>query len=190
MTRNFTIGLWCILLLFCLTGVSMADETPSYMVYIQGGEASITEETDGMVELTVRDVASHFHISEKEYGILIPVDTLTSFSYPLNAAVVFSDSLEESTSMVEISNLTLSEENNVLTLLGRPLEFYEGERLSALNRDTKDLLGTDLTAITCTGIFVELTGTSLENGCDMECIRRCQERYPESSSCWKQCINK
>ena len=87
----------------------MADETPLYMIYIQGGEASITEETDGMVELTVRDVASHFHISEKEYGILIPVDTLPSFSYPLNAAVVFSDTLEESTSMIEISNLTLSE---------------------------------------------------------------------------------
>jgi len=31
----------------------MADETPSYLVYIQGGEASIADGTDGMMELTV-----------------------------------------------------------------------------------------------------------------------------------------
>lgn len=168
----------------------MADETPSYLVYIQGGEASITDGTDGMMELTVRDVVSHFHLSEKEYGILIPVETLTSFAYPLNAAVFFSDTLEESTSMAEISNLTLSEENKVLTLQVKPLEFYDGERLSALNREKEDLYGTDLAAITFTGIFVEVPGASLENGCDPECIRRCQERYPESVSCWKQCIYK
>jgi len=167
----------------------MADETPSYIVYIQGGEASITDGTDGMMELTVRDLVSHFHISEKDYGILIPVETMTGLSYPLNAAVVFSDTLEESRSMVEISNLTLSEENKVLTLLLKPLEFYEGERLEALNRDNKDLHGTDLKNLSFTGIFVELTGNSLENGSDPECIRRCQERAPEGyGGCWKQCI--
>lgn len=188
MTQNYSIGFLCVILIFCLTGVSMADETPSYLVYIQGGEASIADGTDGMMELTVRDVVSHFHLSEKEYGILIPIDTLTSLSYPLNAAVVFSDTLEESTSMVEISNLTISDGNKVLTLQVRPLEFYEGEKLEGLNKDTHDLDGTDLKAITFTGIFVEVPGTSLENGSDPECVRRCHERYPEGNGCWKQCI--
>lgn len=188
MTRIFLLGLCGILLLFCLTGVSMGNETPSYIVYIQGGQASITNGTDGMMELTVRDVVPHFHISEKDFGILIPVETLTNLSYPLSAAVVFSDALEEITSMVEISNLTLSEENKVITLQVKPLEFYEGERLITLNRVNRDLHGTDLAGLPFTGIFVELTGTSLENGSDPYCVQRCQERYPESVSCWKQCI--
>ena len=190
MTRKIPFVFICLLLLVSLAGVSMADEAPSYVAYIQGGEAFITDGTDGMVEIIVKDVIPHFHVSEQEIGILVPVELLTNVTYPVNAAMVFSGIDDESTSIVEVSNLSLSDGNSVLTLQVRPLEFYEGERLKLFHSENKGLNVINRAAISFTGIYAEINAALLENGSDMECIRRCQERYPESSSCWKQCIYK
>lgn len=188
MNRFFSLGLICFLMALLTTGVSIADETPSYVAYIQGGEASITDETDEIIELTVRDIVPNLYVSEKDYGILVPIDIMKTLTYPLNAVLLFSGTEDENTSLVEILNLSLIGENKDITIKAKPLEFYEGERLKSFQSDNTGLNTINLTTKSFTGIYIELKGNSIENGSDPECVRRCHERYPEGNGCWKQCI--
>jgi hypothetical protein len=171
-------------------GVSIADETPSYVAYIQGGETSITDGTDEIIELTVKDIVPNLYVSEKDYGILVPIDILNTLTYPVSAVLLFSSTEDESTSLVEILNLSLIGENKDFTIKVKPLEFYEGERLKSFHSESTGLNTINLTTKSFTGIYIELKGNSIENGSDPECVRRCQERYPGRNGCWKQCISR
>lgn len=115
--------------LLILPGFCVAEEVPGLVAYVQGGNASIKEDPDGSLVLTVHDIIPYFYLKSEKNSYLIPLDGLSGFSYPLNAAVLFSGSDADSGAFVIISNLSLSDENTLLTAHVSPNEFYEGEAL-------------------------------------------------------------
>ncbi len=138
-----------------MAGVCMADDVPPYLVYIQGGQSTVTEGTDGSYEIEVNDIIPYFHISDGIQGSLIPVEYLSGLSYPLNGAIVFTGAKNESTSMISVSNLSLSDGTMVLTLHAEPLEFYEGSLLASFAHEKRVLDGSIQTENTSTRIFFE-----------------------------------
>jgi hypothetical protein len=130
MTHHLSRGCTCILLLLLLIGVCMAEEIPSSLIFVQGGESVITEGTDGLYLITVQDIIPYLHIKTGERSSLMPFEILTTLDEPLNVALVFSGADTQSTSMVEVSNLSLSNDTTGLTLTVKPLEFYDGQLLT------------------------------------------------------------
>lgn len=87
------------------------------------------EDQDGSLVLTVHDIIPYFYLASEKKSVLIPIEGLSGFSYPLNAAVVFSCSDAESGAFVVISHLSPSDENTILTAHVTPNEFYGGQVL-------------------------------------------------------------
>ncbi|MFH0968638.1 MAG: hypothetical protein V1862_13230 [Methanobacteriota archaeon] len=141
----------------------MAAESPAYLAYVQGGESSITNETDGMMMITVKDVIPYFYIVDDNTSVLHPVERLANITTPLNAAVTFSGADNESVSLVEVTNLSLSDENKTLIIQVHPLELYEGTVLKSftdkMNRLTTDSIG----KFTNTGIYLEMRDKTPQN---------------------------
>ena len=125
-------GFISVLLLVSLVGISLADESPSYIAYVQGGQSSITNSTNGSFVLTVKDLIPYFHLSYGKTGRLIPVEQLINLTYPMNAALVFSGADNETIFMVEVVKV-VPDANNVLTIQVKPLQYYEGEHLTSFN---------------------------------------------------------
>ena len=157
MTHSVLLGFICLLLLISLTGVSMAAESPGYALYVQGGVSSITNGTDGMTVITVMDVIPYFHITDGNKSLLLPIEGLTNITYPLDAAVVLSGTGNESTSLVKVSNLTLSDGNKSLILQVKPLEFYEGKLLNSFVSEKKELPLEKTGKFSSIGIYIETT---------------------------------
>ena len=157
MTHSVLLGFICSLLLISLTGVSMAAESPGYALYVQGGVSSITNGTDGMTVITVMDVIPYFHITDGNKSLLLPIEELTNITYPLDAAVVLSGTGNESTSLVKVSNLTLSGGNKSLILQVKPLEFYEGTLLKSFVSEKKELPLEKTGKFSSIGIYIETT---------------------------------
>lgn len=124
------LGILCSLVLVFCTGFCSAAESSSALIYIQGSGSTITNGSDGMI-ITVKDVVPYFHITDGVESKLVPIESLTDISYPLHAVVNLFDAENESISIIQVLNLSLSDENKVLTLNVNPLEFYEGERLKS-----------------------------------------------------------
>lgn len=163
MSRCIEPAFICLLLLISLVGVGQADEAPGYFVYVQGGDSSITNGSDGMTEITVKDIIANFYIANGMKSILHPVERLTKLRYPLDAAMVFSGADNESVSMVTISNLSLSEGDTVLTLQVTPMKYYEGEVLKSFTGEKGRLDMTNVGEVLSTGIYMEMKGIAPEN---------------------------
>lgn len=163
MKGSLSFGLICFLLLVSLAGVCMAEKLPAAVVYIQGGESEITNGSDGMTMITMKDVVPYLHMSYGNKSYMMPVQFLSTFTYPLNTVVVFSGAEGESSSLVEISNLSLSDGNKTLTLQVIPLEFYEGERLKSFTSEKKSIVAYEGAKFMSTGIYVENRASTQEN---------------------------
>lgn len=124
------LGILCSLVLVFCTGFCSAAESSSALIYIQGSESAITNGSDGMI-ITVKDVVPYLHITDGKESKLVSVESLTNISYPVQAVVNLFDAENETNSIIQVLNLSLSDENKVLTLNVNPLEFYEGERLKS-----------------------------------------------------------
>lgn len=83
----------------------------------------ITQGTDGMMEIAVKNLVPYFHVQISNKGGLIPVEVLTNLTYPLTSAVVFSGVHSNGTSFCTVSNLTLTDDGKSLTIKVQPLEF-------------------------------------------------------------------
>lgn len=158
----------------------MAEEAPSSIVYVEGGESFIAEEADGQYVITIQDIIPFVHIKTGERSSLMPVELLTTMTKPLHVALVYSGAENESTSMVEVSNLSLSDGNAVLTIVVKPLEFYDGEMLnffesekSAVNTITTGQYGK-------IGIYIEDLINPLDNA------GNCGECFELSTGGWYQ----
>jgi len=138
MNRYLSLGFICSLLLISLAGFCVAEEAPSYLIYVQGGESSITDGTDGAYEITVKNIVPYFYITNGEKSSLIPVVLLPNMTYPMNAALVFSGEGNETTFMVQVAYVSLSDGNKILTLQADHLEYYEGEMLKSFNDKRED----------------------------------------------------
>lgn len=70
---------------FC-TGFCSAAESSSAVIYIQGSDSAITNGSDGMI-ITVKDVIPYFHITDGKESKLVPLESLTDITYPVQAVV-------------------------------------------------------------------------------------------------------
>ena len=73
----------------------------------------------------------------------------------MNAALVFSGPDEESISLVQISNLSLSDGNKELTLQIAPLEFYEGEMLKEFAKNAIPIDTVEKEKMKSVGVYLE-----------------------------------
>lgn len=138
MNHCLSLGFICSFLLISLAGFCIADEVPRYLVYVQGGESSITNGTDGAYEITMKDITPYFHITDEKKSNLVPIEVLSNLTYPMNAALVLSSVDNETTVLVQVANMSLSDGNKVLTFQTEPLEFYEGKLLKSFNENKQD----------------------------------------------------
>lgn len=176
MYRSFSLGFTFLLLLVSFTGICVADEAPSYVAYIQGGESSITNGSDGTFAITVKDIVPYFHIAGGEKSRLIPVELLTNMTYPMNAALVLSGADNETTVMVQVANVSLTDRNNILTLQADPLEYYEGERLKSFNGMRQSINALNDLRFVRSAIYLEGVGGVVTNS------ENCP--YCEPCNCW------
>ena len=140
----------------------MAAESPIYVAYIQGGESTITNGSSGMDLITVKDVVPYFHIADGNWSSLVSIKQLSNITYPLHAAFIFSDNNGENSSIIEISNLSLSYEMKALTLQITPQKYYEGEVLKSFSKNVGlDIL--NVSKFSSTGIYLELIGNPPQN---------------------------
>ena len=163
MNRNIRLGVICSILLGSLAGFCVADEAPSYLVYVQGGESSITNGSDGAYVITVKDIIPYVHIADGEKSSLKLVERLTNLTYPMNAALVLSGADNETTVMVQVANVSLSDENKILTLQVDPLKYYEGERLNSFNDRKQSIKAVNGLRFTRTGVYFEVVKESPAN---------------------------
>lgn len=171
-------GLFCLLLLVSLAGFCIADEAPGYSVYIQGGELSMTEDADGLMLVTIQDVVPYICLEFEKGDRLLPISDVTIFQFPLNAALVFSGTDGDSISLIQISNLSLSDDNKDLTLQINPLEFYEGEMLKGYAHDAIAIEKINTETHKSIGVYMEVpaqTPSNIRVGCYYEsnCIYKC-----------------
>lgn len=136
MNQFIPIGFTSILLLLCLVGGCIADEEPGYLVYIQGGKSTITEGAYGTRMITVQDIVPYVYTISGEKSSLIPLDELNNVPDPLDAVLFFSETGNETSCMVEVSRLSLTDEGNVLTIEVAPLPFYDGDVLTPYRNES------------------------------------------------------
>jgi len=166
MNRYLSSGFICSFILILLAGVCTADESPWHVLYIQGGESSIIHGSEGITDIIMKDIIPYAHFSDGKKSLLIP-DTLVRYiTSPVHAAVVFFGAGGESVSLIEISNLSLSHENKVLTLRVNPLEFYEGEALKSFVSEKNEFDAIEVDKFENTGLYLEIIWTApVNNNC-------------------------
>ena len=152
-----------LVILISLGGGTLADEQPVYVMYIQGGENSITSEADGAVSLTIRDIIPYANIIHGERNTLIPVEISVVNRLPAPAAVVLNEGRNESVTFVAISDLSLSEGNTTLTILASPEKFYEGEALRSFDSGTVDIRNLIERKFDHIGVYLEEQEQPVEN---------------------------
>ncbi len=128
MARFLVLGCIASLLLVVLAGVGIADETPSSVMYMQGGENSVSNGTDGMLTITVKDAVPYGNVISGNVNNLVPVKAMTNISKPMDAVVIFTGPDTKNSYVVQISNLSISDDET-LTLEVTPKKYYEGEAL-------------------------------------------------------------
>lgn len=131
MNHSRFLGFTFSFLLISLAGFGIAEETPSKIIYIQGGVSSVTGSTNGTTEMTVKDVIPYFYIGSGDQSSLIQNNALTYITNPLSAVLVFSENDGVSTSFVKISNLSYSTEDKTLMLEVTSNPYYDGEILKS-----------------------------------------------------------
>lgn len=164
MNRYISLGFMCSLLLVSLVGICMATDLPSYAAYVQGGQSTITNGSDGMTVITVKDIIPYFHITDGNQSNLMPVEILPRYHSPLNTAIKFSGVDNESVSLISVSNLSYSDENKTLTLQVKPLEFYEGPVLKTFANEKTELATDMADGLNSTGIYIEMIALTPTNG--------------------------
>ncbi|MFH0966970.1 MAG: hypothetical protein V1862_04720 [Methanobacteriota archaeon] len=153
-----------------MVSVSFADEIPTATAYLQGGASSITDGTDQMVEITIKDIIPYAHITNGDKNTLVPLSIISNHTPNLNAAIVFSDDSNESFSFITISNMSLSNDDKDLILQVTPLKYYEGEALQPFFSQNQKMSPETGEKSTITRIYIESPLKPLTNNDHCECI--------------------
>ena len=148
-------GMIISLLVCLLVGFCVAEEQNPVVVYIQGKGSTLTEDTNGTYVITIKETVPYIHFQDNYKSSLEPIQTLNLLTEPLNAALVQSGDDIEKTSMITVSNITISEDNNVLKLTIEPLKFYDGEILKSF-QDVSGELESNTTEDASVGVYLEL----------------------------------
>ncbi len=186
--RSFwSYGFICLALVVSLAVVCPADSPPVSIIYVQGGESIITAEPNGTSMITIHDVIPYYCLQVDNMSNLIPIQNLVSYSGPMEAALVFTDEENERISMGSIDQVTLSDDNRVLILQVKPLEFYEGSGLKTFSDDREDLLNQTGEKVLSSGLYLEVQEPPSNNQDIRECINSCIARGNGMSLCWRMC---
>lgn len=190
---HIRIGLIPIFLLFLVIVVNAVNISSDYAGYVQGGECSITNGTESHSIISMNDVIPYFYIEGNEQSSILPIEFLSYLSYPLDSVLVFSGKTNDSTFLVEISNLSFSNGNKVIELTVNPLKFYDGEALKPFIGERKQNLSDEEGKIISSRIYFEGTRNPVNNEdmCPVIAEDYCQHpppNYPEGQACIDQYI--
>ena len=168
------VGIICSLLYISLAGVCLAESPPSSIIYVQGGGSTITDGLNGTNVVIIKDIVPYYHLKTGNISYLMPIQNLSYYSYPSQAAMILSGDGVEHITMVTVGNLSLSDENTTLTLQADPLNYYEGLGLKTYASESEDLIKEKGIEVQGTGLYIEIIGNTLENEYVMpECMRNC-----------------
>ncbi len=163
MNRMVFSGVIIIFMMISLVGISNAVESPSYVIYMQGGESRITNGSDGMMEIAISDIAKNATITDGNTSKSIPIERLANITFPVDAAVVYPGTGNESISMIQISQMSLSSDGKDLTLEVSPLRFYDGEGLKSYAENQTELFSSTDGNLTTTEVYLETSVNPAEN---------------------------
>jgi len=116
-----------------------------------------------MMVISLENYAPYFNITEGNTTHSVPLEQLTTISWPLDAAIFFTNDEKDTVSLVTVANLSVSEEENILTLQVAPLPFYEGELLTTLAEEFVDLDTIQSETFRNTGVYLEMQKPKAEN---------------------------
>nr|WP_319537672.1 hypothetical protein [uncultured Methanospirillum sp.] len=155
-------GLVCIFLFFLVIGVVSADETPDVLIYLQGGNSTIEEGSGGSEVITIQKLVPYVNIESDNTNKLVPVSLMNELQYPLDSSIVLVGQSGNTEALRVISNISLLDNNNRLTLNVIPLQYYDGTRLRNFVQEgnTTSLKGTYQTI----GVYIEDKDTVPVNG--------------------------
>ncbi len=161
-------GLICVfyLVLVLFVGSCFADEVPTYLTYVQGGKSAVSAASDGGYVVTIKDTVPFVVISYGGRDRLVPTERLINVTFPVRAALIVSDAQNDTTSMIQITNLSLSDDNKVLTLHVDPLPYYEGAALASFDADKQNIDSLVESHYGRSGLYFETIGQCPENSYD------------------------
>jgi len=186
MYRFFTticISLLLILIIFGSFGI--ADETPTTLAYIQGGNVSIINDTNGQQEIVIEDVIPYLFHGTCEKGILVPIHLLTGYQRPFNAFLTFFTDKIIGGTMVKVEDLSIDETTKKLSLTTEPLEYYEGTLLKSYVNEIHEITPEQGDTVIITKIHLELpqkTPNNTQN--QMKGGEACVEEGPGCGWCY------
>lgn len=181
-------GLIMMVFLLSLAGTCTAADSYGYLASLNGGKSTIVNDTRDMMIITVQNPDPYVNITKEDNTTSISDDLLQYAALPINAVVVFSTPETKSVSLVKIENLSISDNNDNLTLLVKPLDYYDGEILTPYAQDTVNLYELDKKTFNNAGLYLEMTKNIPENSFDSEptcenCIADCHGYPPCISEC-------
>lgn len=172
MNYYITIGSISLFIILSLIGLSSADNSPHFLTYIQGGEINIVEGTNGSNVVTITEIVPYAYTTIHNKSSLFPVQRLLQVPLPQDAALVLSGADWEVSSINEISNLSFSEDNTVITFHAKPLEFYEEGLLNSFTGDNARLnTSIDDRKANHTKMFLEMIMPTPDNDQPECCIK-------------------
>jgi hypothetical protein len=158
------------LLLVFFTGFCVADEAPGYQVFIQGDGCSISKGSNSPYVITVKDIVPYFHITDGGKDWLISAERLTNLTYPVNAALVLSAGDNETTMMVQVTNVSLPDRDKGLTIQADPLPYYDGGHLQSFDAKRSELKTIYDSNYSKAAIYMEFEkGSPLNGGANCLC---------------------
>ena len=147
-----------ILVITFMAGMCMASERYGSLVYVQGGTTILEESENGIQVLKISDLAPYYYTSQGERSILMPVPALTGFSLPLDGAIVTTGKGGDTTSLIRITNGSLSEDTTEINLEYTPVSYYEGTALKSFEAGQKEISSETLNGSLMTGLYLEILG--------------------------------
>ncbi|PWR76220.1 hypothetical protein ACKUB1_14210 [Methanospirillum stamsii] len=156
-------GVLMIVLLISLTGTCFAADSPGYLATLTGGESQIVNGTDGMMVITLDNPDQKVNITKEDNTSQISVGLLKYAVLPIDAITIFSSPEMKTASIVKIENLSISDNNDNLTLKVKPLDYYDGEVLTSYAQDTVNLKELDEKLFNSTGLYLEMINNIPEN---------------------------
>jgi hypothetical protein len=124
---------------FSAISVCIAEETLDYPIYLQGGKGILSDGENGTMVLKISEIVPYYQIRVLDRSYLMPIQDISGFALPLNAALVISNNDGEIVSLVKISNWSTDKDNAEINLVIKPLEFYEGTVLDIFNTEKQEI---------------------------------------------------